>query len=68
MNNPLELLQAIKNPKEFAMQLIRNTNNPVFNNLVQMAEKNDTKSLEAFARNYFKEQGKDFDKIRDSLR
>lgn len=61
MNNPLEMLQALKNPKQFAINLIGKNNNPIFKNLIEMANKNDTKGIEEFARNFFKEQGKDFD-------
>lgn len=43
MNNPIQLLKVLmsknKNPQEIAMQLIGNNNNPVINNLVQMAKK-----------------------------
>ena len=62
MNNPLEMLKMIKNPKEFVMNYMKQNNNPMFNNLMQMAEKNDTQGLENFARNLYKEQGRDFDK------
>ena len=44
------------------MNMLRNNGNPIFNNLMQMAEKNDTQGLEEFARNYCKERGCDFDK------
>ena len=50
------------NVKQMVMNMLKNNNNPIFNNLVQLAEKNDTKSLEEFARNYCKEQNRDFDK------
>ena len=43
------------------MNLIKQNNNPIFNNLIEMANKGDTKGLEQFARNIFKEQGKNFD-------
>lgn len=62
MNNPLEMLKAIKNPKQFAMNLIQKNNNPIFNNLIEMANKGNTKEIEKFARNVFKEHGADFDK------
>ncbi len=62
MNNPMEMLKAIKNPKQFAMNIINKNGNPVFNNLVEMANKNDTEGLQNFGRNMFKEHGKDFDK------
>lgn len=32
------------------------------NNLIQMAQKGQTKEVEEFAKNLFKEQGRDFDK------
>lgn len=65
MNNPIETIKNLiasgKNPKEVAMQLVGNTNNPVFNNLIEMAKKGDYNSIENFARNYMKEQGRNYD-------
>lgn len=63
INNPLDLIQLIKNPKQYVMNMAKQTPNPMLNNLVQMAEKNDMKSLESFARNMFKEQGQNYDEI-----
>lgn len=64
--NSLQLIKNLitsgKNPQEIAMQMVGNTNNPVFNNLVEMAKKGDTQGVENFARNLYKENGKDFDK------
>lgn len=65
MNNPIEMLKMIKNPKEFVMNYAKQNNNPMMNNLMQMAEKNDVQGLENFARNLFKEQGRNFDEIKD---
>lgn len=50
------------NIKQMVMNAIKTNSNPIFNNLVEMAEKGDSKGVESFARNYYKEQGKDFDK------
>lgn len=50
------------NIKQIVMNMIKNNSNPIFANLVQMAENGDTKGVENFARNFYKEQGKDFDK------
>ena len=36
--------------------------NPMFNNLIDMAQRGDSKGVETFARNLFKERGRDFDK------
>lgn len=65
MNNPLEILKMIKNPKEFIMNYAKQNNNPMMNNLMEMAEKNDVQGLENFARNLFKEQGQNFDDIKN---
>lgn len=63
MNN----LELIKNfmtkgmtPKGIAMQMMGN--NPIFTNLINMAEKGDNKGVEDFAKNILKERGLDFDK------
>lgn len=50
------------NIKQIVMGMLKNNSNPIFANLIEMAEKGDSKGVENFARNYFKEQGKDFDK------
>ena len=62
--NPIQVLSKFKGqgPQQIAMQLIGNTNNPMLNNLVQMAKNGDRQVIENFARNVLKEQGRDFDK------
>ena len=62
MNNPMQMLQAIKNPKQFVINYMQNNTNPMLKNLVDMANNNDTKGLETFAQNMFKEQNRDFSK------
>lgn len=44
------------------LQRMNINNNPIFSNLISMAQNGDEKGLENFARNVMKEQGKDFDK------
>lgn len=64
MNNPLQfmsMIKSIKNPKEAVINMIKSNNNPMLKNLVEMAEKGDMQGVENFARNVYKEQGKDFD-------
>lgn len=55
---------SLQNAIEKAMQkTVQNNNaNPMFINLIKIAEKGDSKGVENFARNLFKEQGRDFDK------
>ena len=62
--NPLNMIKGMMgnmNPKNMAMNMLKNNTNPIFNNLIDMANKNDVKGLENFARNYMKSQGRDFD-------
>ena len=62
--NPLNAIKGMMgnmNPKNMAMNMLKNNTNPIFNNLIDMANKGDTKGVENFARNYMKSQGKDFD-------
>lgn len=64
MNNPMQfinMLKGIKSPKDAVINMIKSNNNPMIKNLVEMAEKGDNKGVENFARNIFKEQGRDFD-------
>lgn len=65
MNNPIDMIKLMmgkKNPQEMAMQMLGGNSNPMINNLMKMAQSGDSKGVEEFARNVFKEQGKDFDK------
>ena len=63
--NPLNVIKGMMenmNPKNIVMKMLKNNSNPIFANLIEMANKGDTKGLEQFARNYMKDNGKDFDK------
>lgn len=64
MTYPVEMIKSIvnqNNPQQAIQKIIGNTN-PMMSNLIQMAQNGDTKGIEEFARNVFKEQGRDFDK------
>lgn len=63
--NPMNFLKSmmgINNPKDIAINMLKNNPNPIFNNLMQMMEKGDDKGIEQFARNVCKEKNIDFDK------
>lgn len=63
--NPLNVIKGMignMNPKNIVMNMLKNNTNPIFANLIEMANKNDTKGLEQFARNYMKDNGRDYDK------
>lgn len=68
MNNLFDLLKMIKNPQEYVMNYAKQNGNPMINNLIQMAQNGNQQGIENFARNVFKEQGKDFDKIIESIK
>lgn len=51
-----------KNPQAIVTELLKKNSNPVISNLVTMVQKGDSKGVENFARNLFKEKGRDFDK------
>lgn len=66
MNNPLNIVKRFigqqGNPKELLINFMQQNNaNPMINNLIQMAKEGNTQQVENFARNAFKEQGRNFD-------
>lgn len=62
--NPIQLIKSFMGKGFSPQKIVENLNvqNPVIGNLITMAEKGDTKGVEDFARNIFKEKGRDFDK------
>lgn len=65
--NPMDMMRMFMgkggSPKQMVMNMItKNNNNPIFKNLIEMAEKGDSKGVENFARNFCKENGMDFEK------
>ena len=66
MNNPINALRLLignaPNPKQVIEQMIKTNKNPMIDNLLNMARTGNSKGVEEFAKNVFKEQGRDFDK------
>lgn len=60
----IEMIKNGKNPEQLMMDFLQQkmSGTPMGNNLIQLAQRRDGKGIEQFARNYFKQQGKDFDK------
>lgn len=54
--------QINNNPQSVINKIITQNSNPVINNLIKMAQKGDVRGVENFARNLFKEKGRNFDK------
>lgn len=65
MNNPLSLMQAMRNPQAFMQNVMQNSQimqNPMAKNVIEMAQNGDLSGIEQFGRNIAKERGVDFDK------
>ena len=60
--NPMQFLRGIKNPQQFVMNMLKQNQDPMVIQLMQMANSGNTKQIEQFARNVCKERGMDFDK------
>lgn len=63
----MDPIETIKNfmtkgmsPKNIVQNMAKN--NPIFTNLITMADNGNVQGVENFARNLFKDKGKDFDK------
>ena len=63
--NPIQMLQSFlgrgMSPKQIINQMSGNKN-PMITNLMNMMQTGNSKGVEDFARNIFKEKGRDFDK------
>lgn len=61
--NPMQMLGSVMksggNPQKIIMQMMNSSmeNNPMMSNVMQMAQNQDAKGLEQFARNLAKEKG-----------
>lgn len=65
MNNPINAMKQLLtkfSPQQAVINMLGSNTNPMIKNLVDMAKNGNSKGVENFARNLYKEQGKDFDK------
>lgn len=68
MNNPIEMLKMIKDPKGFVMNYVKENNNPILNNLIQQAESGNNQAVETFANNMLKSKGLNLNEIINLLK
>lgn len=71
--DPMQLIQMIRsgqNPQQLMMNVLqqRTQDNPLYENLYNLASKGKTKDIESIARTMFKEKGLDFDKEFNSFK
>lgn len=65
MNNPMDMIKNLMkqgNPRQLVEKMVMNNSNPIMRDLVQKAQNGDTKGIEEFAQNFYKQQGRDFNK------
>lgn len=62
--NLIMQIRSGQNPQQLVLNILsaEAPNNPIMNNLLNLAKDNRTADIELFARNLAKEQGIDFDK------
>lgn len=69
--NPMQMMQAIRNPQAFMNQIMGNQqmmSNPMLKNTVNMAQRGDMKGVEQMARNLCKEKGLNADEIFNQIK
>lgn len=66
----IRLIKEGKNPEQMMMDFLQKqmADTPIGNNLITLAQSKNTKGIEQFARNYMRQQGKDFDKEFNAFR
>ena len=58
--NPIEFMKGIKNPQQFVMNMLKQNQNPMVTQLIQMIKNGNTNQIEQFARNICKERRNGF--------
>ena len=69
--NPMQMMQAIRNPQAFMNQIMGNQqmmSNPMLKNTVNMAQRGDMKGVEQMTRNLCKEKGLNADEIFNQIK
>ena len=69
--NPMQLIQAMKNPQAFMQQMMNNSQimqNPMARNALEMYKKGDSQGLQSMAENLCKERGTTPQQIQDMIK
>ena len=62
------MIKSGSNPQQLIMSFLQQQNNPMANNLLQMAQNGNTSGIEQIARNICAQKGLDFDKEFNSFK
>ena len=69
--NPMQLIQAMKNPQAFMQQMMNNSQimqNPMARNAMEMAQQGNMQGIEQIARNLCKEKGLNADDVFNQIK
>ena len=69
--NPMQLVQAMKNPQAFMQQMMNNSQimqNPMAKNAMEMAQNGNMQGIEQMARNLCKEKGLNADDVFNQIK
>lgn len=58
----LNMIRSGGNPQQIMLQYLQQQNNPMYNQLLPLAQNGDSKGMEEFARQVCAKNGVDFDK------
>lgn len=70
MNNPLSLVQALRNPQAFMQNVAQNNQmmqNPMAKNAMEMFQRGDSKGLQEMAENLCRERGTTADDVKNMI-
>lgn len=67
MNNPMQLMQAIKNPQMILQQAMQ-SGNPIIKNAIEMYQRGDQEGINQLAQNLCKERGTSYDEMVNQLK
>lgn len=71
MNNPFQLMQAMKNPQAFIQQAMNNSQmmqNPLAKNAIEMYQRGDKDGLNKMAENLCRERGINMQEVENQIK
>lgn len=67
MNNPMQLMQLMKNPQAFLQQAMQ-SGNPIIKNAIEMYQRGDKDGINQLAQNLCKERGTSYDEMVNQIK
>lgn len=67
MNNPMQLMQLMKNPQMFLQQAMQ-SGNPIIKNAIEMYQRGDKDGINQLAQNLCKERGTSYEEMVNQLK